>query len=111
MEKAEDNMDKLELKKAKSLGRDKTVRERKKEWDNVNTGKKAKKGNAFAELEEDGTDVTKRKETQWVDDEAMDVAEGDDSVAVPKVSGEVKELVVPESIPLPVATVAEDEML
>jgi hypothetical protein len=66
-------------------------------------GKKAKsKGYAFEGLEEDDGDKA-RAEREWVSDEEMPEVEG----------GAVKELefVVPESIPLPQATVEEDEML
>ncbi|KAF2252156.1 hypothetical protein BU26DRAFT_252179 [Trematosphaeria pertusa] len=81
MERAADNMDKLELKVARSVGKEKKVNERR-----------------------------KGKEREWVSDEEMDGV--DEEVLAPDVAGEVKQLevVVPASVPLPVAT-EEDEFL
>lgn len=111
MERAEDVIDKLESKKAKSIGREKKVRERKKGWEEVN-GEKKVKGNAFDAL--DDAENNERKDRDWISDEDMSEVEGgaaDSNVAELDISGEVKELVVPESVPLPIATVEEDEML
>jgi hypothetical protein len=117
MERAADNLDKLEARVQKSVGREKKVKERRKGWEDVNNEKKKKglKGNAFELLEEE---ENKRQEREWVSDDEMPevddesgVEEGD--VASKEVRGEVKHVdaVVPESVPLPAATVEEDEML
>lgn len=103
-----DNMDKLEHKVQKSVKKEKKVVERKKGWDEVNVEKKklglAGKKNAFEALEDDDEPGGK----EWVSDEEM--PEVDDGVLL-EVQGEVKMVVVPESVPLPVATVEEDELL
>lgn len=107
LERAADNMDKLELKRIKSLGNEKKVKERAKGWEDVNgvSVKKNKKGDT---LEAD-TEAN-RKEREWVSDEEMD---GNDLMA-PDGAGEVKgegkpaEVVVPATIPLPAE---EDELL
>lgn len=113
IERAADNLDKLELKVARSVGKEKKIRERRKGWEEVNGGKKAKSGNAFEVLEENGTEE-RRKE--WVSDEEMDNGDADmdaENEGLPvAVVGEVKhlEVVLPETVPLPVAT-EEDELL
>lgn len=108
MERAADNMDKLELKVARSVGKEKKVNERRKGWEEINGGKKRR--SAFAVLEGEDGEVGKRKEREWVSDEEMDGV--DEEVLAPDVAGEVKQLevVVPASVPLPVAT-EEDEFL
>lgn len=121
MERAADALDKLELKRQKSVGKEKKVRERRKGWEEVNTEKRekaqgngeGKRGNAFEGLDEDeGGDG----EREWVSDEEMDLPEvgGDrDEDGDDVVGGAVQELevVVPASVPLPQATLEEDEML
>jgi hypothetical protein len=106
MERAADNMDKLELKRAKSFGRERKVKERAKGWEEVNEVK-TKKRKPKDTLDE--TDQEKRKQREWVSDEEMDDDVADVEPVIPDgVAGEVKELEVapPESIPLPVATEA-----
>ncbi|KAL1606228.1 hypothetical protein SLS60_003630 [Paraconiothyrium brasiliense] len=77
-ERAEENLDKLQHKVAKSVGREKRVRERAKGWDDINEAKvKAKKKkNAFDALggEEEGEE---KKAREWGGDEAMDGAAED----------------------------------
>lgn len=110
MERAEENLDKLQLKVAKSLGREKKVRERRKGWEDINEGKKKKKagGNAFGALGgEGGEDVVigeGRKQRNWGEDEEMDGAdaEGDNAAG-----GEVK-APESESVGLNVPPAAED---
>lgn len=99
-------MDKLQVKRGKSFGKEKLVKDRAKGWEDVNgEGKKKKKAaNGFDALEEDA----KKEDREWVSDEDMD---GNDlSAPVAEVNGESKEagLVAPASIPLPVV---EDELL
>lgn len=122
VEKAESAVDKLEVKVQKSVGREKKVRERRKGWEEVNvTGKRkgeGKKlgGNAFEALDEERSGW-RNGEREWVSDEEMpelDVnvgAEEDGNVMASEVSGEVREIILPQTIPLPVATAEEDEML
>ena len=94
-------MDKLELKRAKSFGREKKVRERAKGWEEVNEVKKRK---GRAKMDGDLDEVERKKGLEWVSDEEMDEGVGEE---VPEsVTGEVKqvEVVLPESVPLPVAS-------
>jgi hypothetical protein len=113
MERAADNMDKLELKRAKSFGREKKVKERAKGWEEVNEVKRRKAKREKEELDE----VERRKGLEWVSDEEMDVGEGVEG-KVPEVPGGVLaslpgevtqlEVMVPESVPLPVATEVDE---
>ncbi|KAH7113814.1 Alb1-domain-containing protein [Dendryphion nanum] len=104
MLRAEDNMEKLAQKVQKSLGKDKKVRERRKGWEEVNgdgvVGKKRKDkdsgANAFGALEEDEEDEERKV---WLDEDMVD----------DEVEGEVKEVAVAESVPLPAPV--EDEIL
>ncbi|KAF1938493.1 hypothetical protein EJ02DRAFT_383596 [Clathrospora elynae] len=115
LERGEENMDQLELKRMKSVGREKKIKERAKGWEDVNGDglKKTKKGNAFEELEAE----EKRGEKEWVSDAEMDdedaVAGGSETVAEGEVKCEGKqvEAVVPGSVPLPVEEEEEEEML
>lgn len=111
MERAADNLDKLELKVAKSVGKEKKIRERRKGWEEVNGGKKEKGKNAFEALNGEDNDGRRKEEREWVSDEEMDDGGRDGEVPV-QVTGEVKQLdvVVPESVPLP-AAIEEDEFL
>ncbi|CAN9315458.1 unnamed protein product [Alternaria alternata] len=85
LERAEENMDKLEKKRAKSVGKSKKIVERAKGWEDVNGDgtKKSKKQIAIEQLE----DEEKRKEREWVSDEDMDVEE---ETAAVEENGEVK---------------------
>ncbi|KAF1968169.1 hypothetical protein BU23DRAFT_592232 [Bimuria novae-zelandiae CBS 107.79] len=118
-ERAEENLDKLGVKVAKSVGRERKVRDRRKGWEEVNEVKRKKAakdkgvgvGNAFGALgeEEDG-----EGRMAWRD------VEMDEDVEVEGQGGEVKALeagagegaqevdVVAASVPLPVE---EDELL
>jgi hypothetical protein len=71
LERAADNMDKLEIKRIKSVGKGKTVKERAKGWEDVNDEgkKKGKAPNAFDALEEA---PEKKPERAWGGDEEMD---------------------------------------
>ena len=111
LERAEDNLDKLELKRMKSVGREKKVKDRAKGWEDVNgVGiRRSNKGNAAKEMESEET----MENTEWVSDEEMD---GND-LSAPiqgETEGEVKgerkqvEVMVPASVPLPVE---DDEFL
>jgi hypothetical protein len=104
MERAADNLDKLELKVQKSVGKEKKVRERKKGWEDVNGEKRVLQQNqglnAFEALEsQDGG-------REWVSDEEMPEVEGAEA---PVEGGAVKTLPVAGGAPLP--AVEEDEML
>jgi hypothetical protein len=103
LERAEENMDKLEKKRAKSVGKSKKIVERAKGWEDVNGDgtKKSKKQIAIEQLE----DEEKRKEREWVSDEDMDVEE--ETAAVEEngeVKGEGKEMdaEISEKVPAPV---------
>lgn len=104
LERADANMDKLETKVQKSIGRGKRVEGRKKTWDDLDGTKKKKGKNAFAELEEDDDEEMAAREREWVSDEEMPEVGGVQS------AGEVEQ---PASIAQPQVTPAavEDEML
>ena len=109
LERAEENMDKLEKKRAKSVGKSKKIVERAKGWEDVNGDgtKKSKKQIAIEQLE----DEEKRKEREWVSDEDMDVEEETAVVEENgKVKGEGKEMdaEISEKVPAPVEV---EEML
>ena len=105
IERAADNLDKLELKVQKSLGREKKVKDRRKGWEEVNTdgtAKKKKTANAFDALthEDEAT-----KEREWVSDEDMpEVERAEDAVSASETSVEVKQ-------PVTVPTAVEDDEL
>jgi len=110
MERAADFMGKIEVKVQKSVGRGKRVRERRKAWDELNGEKTGTKtNNAFSALESGGGG-------EWVSDEEMEAVEetsGDaepiPDTAQPDTVSEVNAGTVPESVPLPAATAAEEE--
>jgi hypothetical protein len=120
MEKAYATQEKFELKVQKSVGKEKKVGERKKGWEDVNTvvgkeiGKGGGKKNPFETLEEERD----KEDREWVSDEEMDAADGAEGaegdsnmVEEVEVNGEVKEAVVPEAVPLPAASVIEEDEL
>ncbi|CAI6341069.1 unnamed protein product [Periconia digitata] len=113
MERAEQNMDKLELKVAKSVGRERKVKERAKGWEEVNAlpgkGKKGKKTNG--EVDEDGDEAVSKSERRWELDEEMEDGGALEETPV-AVGGEVKEMnaVVPETAPV-LAAKFDDELL
>lgn len=75
MERAADDMDKWEKKKARSIEKARGIKERAKVWDEVNEIEKAKqkgKKGAFAGLEDEGEEVDQNGRSVWVD-----VKEGD----------------------------------
>lgn len=103
LERADANMDKLETKVQKSVGRGKRVEARKKTWDDLDGTKKKKGKNAFAELEEDDEEMATR-EREWVSDEDMPEVGGVQSAAdVPQAASIAQ--------PQAMAAVEEDEML
>lgn len=116
LERAADNMDKLELKRIKSMGSERKIKERAKGWEDVNgvSMKKSKKGvNAFEGLDDEETEE-QRKEREWVSDEEMDGNDLTAPDAAASSNGEVKgegkptEVIAPAAVPLPVE---EDELL
>lgn len=111
LERAADNLDKMEVKVVKSFSKENTVKERSKQWEDVNgEGKKKKKKTTVSEEEE----LAAKKEREWVSDEEMDDTEVAAKNAVGVENGEVKgegrqeDVIIPESVPLPVE---EDELL
>ncbi|KAF2851435.1 hypothetical protein T440DRAFT_394565 [Plenodomus tracheiphilus IPT5] len=106
LERAADNMDKLEVKRSKSFVREKKVKERAKGWEDVNgdgervVKRKEKKDTAEMGLEDAGG---------WVDED-MDEADVDVVVQDGEVKGEGKEVdaAVEKSTVTPVG---EDELL
>ncbi|EFQ95002.1 hypothetical protein PTT_07135 [Pyrenophora teres f. teres 0-1] len=70
LERAEDNMEKLEKKRMKSLGKEKKIKERAKGWEDVNGEglKKSKKEHTVEEVEAEEM----RGDGGWVSDEEMD---------------------------------------
>jgi hypothetical protein len=113
LERAEENMEKLEKKREKSSGREKVIKERAKGWEDVNVSAEAGKNveggkKVRKEAVIDQVAAEKRKEREWVSDDDMD----DEEVGAPEVKGESEskgeDAVVPESGPVPVE---QDEML
>ncbi|KAF2743231.1 hypothetical protein M011DRAFT_481007 [Sporormia fimetaria CBS 119925] len=102
VERAYDDLDKLETKVKKSVAKEKTVKERAKGWEEVNEEKKKKQKNPFAALEDDGEDTREKRE--WVSDEEMPAVEGE-------TGGQVQPVPVAQSALLPVATLDLDETL
>ncbi|KAF2011471.1 hypothetical protein BU24DRAFT_426557 [Aaosphaeria arxii CBS 175.79] len=99
MERADNNVEKLALKRQKSLGREKVIRERAKGWDEVNGEKvKAKSKNAFNALAEEEDDEPSTERKVWGDEEMANAEE--DTAVVADISGEVKQV-----------TEVEDEIL
>jgi len=106
MEKADQNMDKLELKREKSFGREKKVKERAKGWEDINEVKRKKAKREKEELDE----VERKKGLEWVSDEEMD-EDVVDGVPV-EASGEVKQVEVVEPVSVPLTAASEvDEYL
>ncbi|KAF2806526.1 uncharacterized protein BDZ99DRAFT_501340 [Mytilinidion resinicola] len=108
MERAADFMEKMEVKVQKSMGRTKTVKERRKPWEELNGGIVPKKDqNPFDLLEEDENDG-------WVSDEEMVQVpvETQDSSHYGTGTEVAQPVVAPESIPLPIADgLEEDDIL
>ncbi|ORY19617.1 hypothetical protein BCR34DRAFT_609740 [Clohesyomyces aquaticus] len=107
IQRAFDVMDKREVKVLKSV-----VKEKKVEGVGGKGGRG--KGNLFEALEDGGLDLVEDREREWVSDEEMpevEVPEERSEVLEEAVQGEVKEAVVPESVPLPVATTLEEDEL
>ena len=85
MERAADDMDKWELKKAKSIQKAATIKERAKQWEDVNVEGKEKKKSAFAVLAEGGEEGKNGRAWAGSGEEKMDeVAVQDDGKAAEK---------------------------
>lgn len=109
MERAADDMDKWELKRAKSITKAASIKERAKLWDDINGDSQSKKKkSAFATLAE-GDDETEasKKEREWVSDEDMDEAATNEGAV--QTESKPVEAAAPESAPA--AAVQEDELL
>lgn len=102
MERAADDMDKWELKKAKSIQKATTIKERAKQWEDVNGESKAKKKSAFAALAEDDGTHGGKQERAWIGDDEMEDAAASEGV----VQNEGKAVEAAASAP-----VEEDELL
>ncbi|EDU48800.1 conserved hypothetical protein [Pyrenophora tritici-repentis Pt-1C-BFP] len=107
LERAEDNMEKLEKKRMKSLGKEKKIKERAKGWEDVNGEglKKSKKGHAVEEVEVE--EMT--GDGGWVSDEEMDEVLGDAGATdgEVKVEGKKVDTAVPETVSAPAVEVEE----
>lgn len=114
LERAAANLDKREVKVVKSLGKEKTIKERSKGWEDVNDEPNPKKKKTTAVDDLEGETEQARKEREWVSDEEMDdtetAAQEPSSLPGGEVKGEDKavDTVIPASVPLPVE---EDELL
>lgn len=90
MERAADDMDKWELKKAKSIQKAATIKERAKQWEDVNVEGKEKKKSAFAVLAEGGEEGKNGRAWAGIGDEKMDeAAVQDDGKAAEKTTTSV----------------------
>jgi hypothetical protein len=108
MERAADDMDKWELKKAKSITKAASIKERAKMWDDINGESKSSKKSAFATLAENDANEQGKKDLDWVSDDDMD----DETAAkqsTAQAEGKTVEAAVPQSAPA--APVEEDELL
>jgi hypothetical protein len=103
MDRAEAVMDKKEKKVEKSKGKARTVQERAKAWDELNKRMLAKKAR------EEALALEKLEKENWVDEdeEKMEDVEVEDDFATKSAVSAA----VPESIPLPLPTEEEDEIL
>ncbi|KAF1832621.1 hypothetical protein BDW02DRAFT_570807 [Decorospora gaudefroyi] len=111
LERAEENMDKLEKKRLRSVGKEKVVKERAKGWEDVNADG-SRKGRKQRN-EDVVVDEVVGRGREWGGDEDMGDNEAEEQDGM---DGEVKghcqqeDVVLPQSVPLPL-TVEEDEML
>lgn len=106
MERAADDMDKWELKKAKSLQKAAQIKERSKLWDDINgESTTSKKKSAFATLAELDESEAAKKEREWVSDDEMD----DTAAKADAVQSEEKPVDAAAASVAP--PVAEDELL
>ncbi|CAA9959585.1 hypothetical protein PTMSG1_03002 [Pyrenophora teres f. maculata] len=107
LERAEDNMEKLEKKRMKSLGKEKKIKERAKGWEDVNGEglKKSKKEHMVEEVEAEEM----RGDGGWVSDEEMDEEVGGAGATDGEVKGEGKKVdtAVPETVSAPAVEVEE----
>ncbi|KAJ4323689.1 hypothetical protein N0V94_001748 [Neodidymelliopsis sp. IMI 364377] len=108
MERAADDMDKWELKKARSITKAASIKERAKMWDDINGESKSSKKSAFATLAENDAKEQGKKDLDWVSDDDMD----DETAAkqsTAQAEGKTIEPAVLQSAP--VVPVEEDELL
>ena len=107
MERAADDMDKWELKKAKSIEKAASIKERAKLWEDVNeeSEKVLKKKSAFAVLAEEAEEKKKKKKSVWDGDNVV----GDAAMDVEEVPGKAE--VTPAEAASVAAPVVEDELL
>ncbi|KAF9700262.1 hypothetical protein EKO04_001798 [Ascochyta lentis] len=109
MERAADDMDKWELKRAKSITKAASIKERAKLWDDINGESTSRKKSAFATLAEGNETEASKKEREWVSDEDMDEAAAAAKEAAVQSEGKPAEAAAPVSAPA--APVQEDELL
>jgi hypothetical protein len=107
MERAADDMDKWELKKAKSIERAASIKERAKLWDEINGESKSAKKSAFAMLAEHNETEESNKDRDWVSDNDMDDETATKEGAVQS-EGKPVQAAAPENATAPVE---EDELL
>ncbi|KAJ4372706.1 hypothetical protein N0V86_008070 [Didymella sp. IMI 355093] len=108
MERAADDMDKWEKKKAKSIEKARGIKDRAKLWDDINgeSVKGVKKGKgAFAQLEGEGDEVDKNGKSVWVD---VGDADMEEDVGTAQTVGEPADEAAPTSV---APAVEEDELL
>jgi hypothetical protein len=115
LERGADNLDKMQVKVVKSLGKEKNIKERSKGWEDVNgesTTKKRKDVKVLDEVNDD--DEEEKKNREWVSDEEMDdtaVVGAEPSTAQGgEVKGESKEVEVATAANTAL-TAVEDELL
>jgi hypothetical protein len=107
MDRAADDMDKWELKKARSIEKAASIKERAKLWEDVNeeSEKVLKQKSAFAVLAEEAEEKKKKKKSVKAGDEVV----GDVVMDVEEVPGKVDE--TPAEATSVAAPVVEDELL
>ncbi|KAJ4334058.1 hypothetical protein N0V87_007110, partial [Didymella glomerata] len=95
MERAADDMDKWEKKKAKSIEKARGIKDRAKVWDDINEVEKVKKKGKFAGLEDEGDELDKSGKSVWVDvkegDAEMDEGAGADAPVMKIAPAEIVE--------------------
>ncbi|KZM27497.1 uncharacterized protein EKO05_0005266 [Ascochyta rabiei] len=110
MERAADDMDKWELKKAKSITKAASIKERAKLWDDINGESTSGKKSASATLADDNETAASKKEREWVSDEDMDDAAAARDAALQS-EGKTVEAAAAAPASGPAASAQEDELL
>ncbi|KAF2627341.1 hypothetical protein BU25DRAFT_368253 [Macroventuria anomochaeta] len=103
MERAADDMDKWELKKAKSIQKAASIKDRAKVWDDINGDSKGRQKSAFAALAEEREE--RERVRAWGGEEEMGEAAKEGAA---KSQGELGDDKAPTSVAAPVE---EDELL